>query len=140
MTSQIRTIKEIAKSTLDGNGYRYEENGDILRFYVEGNHCSVIVNMLCKEDINLLAVYTTVNLYVQEDKQAEIIEQLNRWNNQSMISTLYLNPDDGRVVCRAACNSNDHALNETVVHLVLASAVDVIDTVYPDIIRMCSGV
>ena len=136
----MNETKNLVMLTLDNLGFNYEERGEeCVSFAVAGDNCSICVNVLCKEQTDLLGVYGTLLLLVPSDKRSEVLRLMNERNHRSKLTTLYFDPDDGQVLCRCGAFKYGGVVNDTVVQFMLSAVINEIDEVYPEIVSICEG-
>lgn len=135
----MKTIKDIVISALSFFNYHYNADDECVYFGVNGDNCSIKVNVLCKEEDELLIVHGTIPALVPKDKRSSVIDMMNEKNNYFKLTTLYLDSDDGQVMCRCAALDCEDALNEHVVKVMISTVIDTLDEVYPEIIRRSVG-
>ena len=136
----MKTIKEIAKAVLDECEYSYEEQDELIRFGVKGDNCMVRINILCREERKVMLVIGTLDVFVSEDKRTSVLTLLNRQNSQTLFTTLYLDPEDGQIMCRSACNADGGSLNENVANYALSVVIEMLDDVFKPIMRIQLGI
>lgn len=126
----MKTIQEIVKSSLEFNSLRYVEDDNVVLFNYSGENCKMEVRIICEEDEKVMIVIGLSDLYVPTDRQDAVLELINKFNDKYVYSTLCLNPSNGNVICRSACNTDDGALTENIVMLTLASVLEMMDEAY----------
>ena len=135
-----KTLMEIVKSMLDESGYHYENDEDVVKFSVSCSHCVVDTKILVDENAGLIIVYGLVNWLVKPEQRAAVLKLLNEKNAGCYFTTLFLDPSDGQVMCRALCYGDTNKLTELEVTAAFASVIKTLDEAFPEIVCKSLGI
>ena len=134
-----KTLMALVKSMLDVRGYYYEVDDMVVKFGVQRNNCVVDIKMLVEEEAGVIVVYGFVGLVVKNARRAAVLELMNDKNAYNHFSTLFVNPSDGQVMCRALCYGNKKVLTDNEVAAAFSSVVVTIDDAFPEIVCTSMG-
>ena len=136
----MKTIKELVKAILNGDGQLYEETGDVISLGTRGDNCYMSVKILCDDENQMMSVLAGVELIVPPDRKAAVLAVINDLNAKNMFGSFSLSLENRRVSCCCSCYSNAGALNGEVATAMIASVVSMLDEAYLPLMRARLGV
>lgn len=112
-----------------------KDDNSIFRFGLKHDHASYDVGLACVEDMELLMILVSCSICVPQVK----IERMCRWivdkNYTLNLGEFKLDTSDGELTFRISCPLDNGAVNEDIVNVIIANALNTFEMSYEDIMK-----
>lgn len=100
------------------------------------NYC---VRVAAMEDLDLLFCIAEFPILVPEKNRPAMVEYVNKHNYNSLLGILAVDNEDGQLICRISCATDDDAINTKIVGVAISTVVQVLDDNYDDIMQIITA-
>ncbi len=133
----MKPILEQVAESLDAKKFNYEhrEEYNLIHFEMSGTVADLNVIIRIQDD-NLLLFTSVLEVNLPERSHMRVIDAINDINKDALISTLYLDKKERRVVSQSFMVVNGDTMDEDLFSLNLSSVLSRVDTNAENIIRI----
>jgi hypothetical protein len=129
---------DIVREALVENELHFDEEPEegTINFDTKSDNAAFHIGIRIDQEKALVAVFTTTPITIPASSQVAVTILLNLLNQEQIVSTFYLDTDDGAVVLRACIDVEDGSLSHTMVNGMVHGSVHVYDTAFPKIMAV----
>ena len=130
-------IAATIKGFLDSNEYRYDfdEEKNVFSMSFTLDNDKVRVRIVYNEEKEWFAVFVYPSPSIPVKQVDKIIPVLNNINFNILFGSIYVDPEDGELAVRCSATVDNRSINETMVGVMLSTALNVADDHINDIMK-----
>ena len=130
-------IAATIKGFLDSNEYRYDfdEEKNVFSMSFTLDNDKVWVRIVYNEEKEWFAVFVYPSHSIPVKQVDKIIPVLNNINFNILFGSIYVDPEDGELAVRCSATVDNRSINETMVGVMLSTALNVADDHINDIMK-----
>lgn len=134
--SEIPVLRTVVEEALSAQDWKYEVNGQWIRFRLVGENSVYELTFLADENAQTLSLRIGTSYRVPEQLRLMAVEFLNRANCLFRIGSFNLDYQDGEVVFRAGVDVEGGALVPKMVNSLIDIGMWAYDWYYPGLMRV----
>lgn len=122
-------IAATIKAFLDAHEYHYdhEEEKSVFSMGFTLDNDRVKVRIVYNEEKEWFSVFVYPSHSIPVKSVDKILPVLNKINFDILFGSIYCDPEDGELACRCSASVDDRSINETMVGVMLSTALNLID-------------
>lgn len=133
MGKMLETVK---MALADAEVHYGEETDGLIHFGVRGDNTNLNMHIVCDEEQSLLNIRLSYPQKAPESKYARLALWMVEKNFHTALGAFSLDTTDGEIVFRITETLDENAINMSIVHACVSTAMGYCDKVYPEIIKV----
>ena len=130
-------ISSTIKAFLDSHEYNYEhdEEKSVFSMGFTLDNDRVKIRIIYNEDKEWFSVFAYPSHSIPVKHIDKILPVLNKINFDILFGSIYCDPEDGELAVRCSASVDDRSINETMVGVMLSTALNLIDDNIDEIMK-----